>query len=217
MKQAEHAQEVLRRLREEYPSFETALKWREPWQLLVAVALSAQTTDENVNAVTNKLFKEFPTPNAIAQASQEELEEAVYSTGYYKSKARNIKKMCQDLVEKHSGDVPNTMQELTQLAGVGRKTANVVLHVLHQKNEGIVMDTHIARLTHRLGYTNKKSPAQGEKKMMQVLPKKDWKEWGDLLIQHGREVCHARKPACNTCVLNDVCPSAYDFNHFQAT
>ena len=216
MQHSPHAQQILTRLREEYPSFETALTYEEPWQLLVAVALSAQTTDENVNEVTKELFKKYPTPNEVAQASQEALEEAVYSTGYYKSKARNIKQLCKDLVEKHGGEVPDTMQQLTQLAGVGRKTANVVLHVLHQKTEGIVMDTHIARVTHRLGYTNKKSPAQGEKKMMQALPQKDWKEWGDLLIQHGREVCHARKPACDKCVLADLCPSSYQFKHFTS-
>lgn len=217
MHDEKRAQQILTHLRKQYPSFETALTWREPWQLLVAVALSAQTTDENVNEVTKQLFKQYPTPQAIAQASQEALEEAVYSTGYYKSKARNLKKLCNELVEQHDGEVPNTMKQLTQLAGVGRKTANVVLHVLHNKTEGIVMDTHIARLTHRLGFTKKKSPRQGEKKMMQVLPKEDWKQWGDLLIQHGRAVCSARKPACEQCVLADLCPSAYQFKHYKQT
>lgn len=213
MKPAERAQQTLARLREAYPPFDTALEWQEPWQLLVAVALSAQTTDENVNSVTKELFTDYPTPQAIAQAPQEELEQAVYSTGYYKSKARNIKKLCADLVERYDSAVPDSMQELVTLRGVGRKTANVVLHVLHRKTEGIVMDTHIARLTHRLGFTEKKNPRRGERVMMQVLPKQDWKEWGDLLIQHGREVCTARKPACSECVLADICPSAFTFAH----
>jgi endonuclease III len=209
-----HAKTIIARLQKQYPLFETALEWREPWQLLVAVVLSAQTTDENVNAVTKKLFKKYPAPKAIAQAKQEELEKDVYSTGYYKSKARNIKSLCTDLIEKHLGEVPDTMQKLTQLPGVGRKTANVVLHVLYKKTEGIVMDTHIARVTHRLGFTQKKDPLIGEKIMMHVLPKEEWKTWGDLLIQHGRIVCQARNPRCNKCVLNDICPNSYQFKQF---
>ncbi len=217
MKQEVLAQETLRRLRKKYPSFQTALEWDQPWQLIVAVALSAQTTDENVNRVTNKLFKKYPTPQAIAQAPIQELEQAVYSTGYYKSKAKNIKKLCAQLIQEHDSQVPTSMQELTKLAGVGRKTANVILHVLYNKAEGIVMDTHIARVTNRLGFTKKKSPRKAEKNMMQVLPKEDWKEWGDLLIQHGREVCSARNPSCASCVLNDICPSANTFSKNKQT
>jgi endonuclease-3 len=211
MNKEERAQEVLKRLRPEYPGFVTALDFEEPWQLIVAVALSAQTTDENVNAVTKELFAKYPTPQSIAQASINELEQDVYSTGYYKSKARNIKKLCSQLINEFDSEVPDEMSELITLAGVGRKTANVVLHILHDKAQGIVMDTHIARLTHRLGFTKKKSPSLGEKTMMKILPQNDWKDWGDMLIQHGREVCDARKPDCEGCVLNDLCPSAFTF------
>lgn len=203
------AQEVISRLREEYSGFVTALKFDTPWQLIVAVALSAQTTDENVNSVTKTLFEKYSSPQEIAQAPIQELEQDVYSTGYYKSKARNIKKMCTQLIQEHNSQVPDTMSELVSLAGVGRKTANVILHILYDKAEGIVMDTHIARVTHRLGFTKKKSPTKAEKKMMKVLPRSDWREWGDLLIQHGREICESRKPKCEECVLNDICPSAY--------
>lgn len=191
--------------------FETALDWENPWQLLVAVMLSAQTTDENVNRVTQDLFTKYSSPRDIANASLKELEQDVYSTGYYKAKAKNLKALCKALITDCAGIVPDTMKELTALPGVGRKTANVVLHVLHDKREGIVMDTHIARLTHRLGFTKKKSPSKGEQVMMRVLPNEQWKEWGDLLIQHGRKVCHAKKPRCHDCVLSDVCPSAFSF------
>ncbi|MFT4250798.1 MAG: endonuclease III [Candidatus Woesearchaeota archaeon] len=207
MNQKARAEKILTRLSKEYPHFITALDWSTPWQLLVAVVLSAQTTDENVNNVTKELFTKYSSPKQIAAAPLEELEQDIYSTGYYKSKARNLKKLCEQLAE-NNNEVPDNMQELITLAGVGRKTANVVLHILYNKAEGIVMDTHIARVTNRLGYTKQKNPEKAEKKMMQVLDSKDWRAWGDLLIQHGREVCHARKPRCNECVLNNLCPSA---------
>ncbi len=207
MRQKQRAQTIIALLEEEYPTFETALEWKEPWQLLVAVMLSAQTTDENVNRVTKKLFKKYPSIKSIAQAPITEVEQAVYSTGYYKAKARNLKALCTALIDQHQEKIPDTLATLTTLPGVGRKTANVVLHVLHDKREGIVMDTHIARLTHRLGFTKEKSPTKGEQVMMRVLPESQWKEWGDLLIQHGRKVCHARKPQCEDCVLSTLCPT----------
>ncbi len=207
MKLQARAQEVITLLEKEYPVFETALDWEEPWQLVAAVLLSAQTTDENINRVTKTLFKKYPTPQAIANASIKELEQDIYSTGYYKAKAKNLKGMCTALVTEHNGVVPDSLAQLITLPGVGRKTANVVLHVLHDKREGIVMDTHIARVTHRLGFTKEKHPLKGEQTMMRILPNTQWKEWGDLLIQHGRKVCHARKPHCEKCVLSDICPT----------
>lgn len=212
MRQARNrAKIIIKRLEKQYPDFITALDWEEPWQLVAAVLLSAQTTDENVNSVTKNLFKKYRSPQEIAQTPLKALEKDVYSTGYYRAKARNLKGMCVKLVEEFGGVVPDSLDELITLPGVGRKTANVVLHVLFDKREGIVMDTHIARLTHRLGFIDKKSPALGEKTMMQVLPNNLWREWGDLLIQHGREICDARKPLCEKCVLQDLCPSAHSF------
>lgn len=211
MQAADKAQEVLERLRNEYPVFDTALRWKEPWQLLAAVLLSAQTTDENINRVTKKLFSVLDTPEKIAKADREQVEQLIYSTGYYKAKASNLQRCMQMLIEKYRGEVPGSMEELVKLPGVGRKTANVVLHILHQRAEGIVMDTHIARVTNRLGFTEKKSPKKGEQVMMELLPKEDWKDWGDYLIQHGRKICHARKPQCNVCPLRDICPSAGSF------
>ncbi len=206
MRQKERAQEVLKRLRTQYPSFITALDWEKPWHLLVAVMLSAQTTDENVNKVTKKLFQKYSHAKDIARATIKELEKDIYSTGYYKAKAKNLKALSTELAQRNER-VPDDMEELITLPGVGRKTANVVLHVLYGKTEGIVMDTHIARVTQRIGFTKEKNPPLAEKKMMRVLPKTDWKEWGDLLIQHGRKICDARKPLCEQCVLNDICPT----------
>jgi endonuclease III len=210
----ERALKAIELLEQEYEVHGTILRWEKPWQLLVAVMLSAQTTDANVNKATPALFKKYSSPAAIANASSEELERLVYSTGYYKAKARNLKALCQALVEQHDEKVPETMEDLVKLPGVGRKTANVVLQVWKGARHGVVMDTHISRVTHRLGFTAKKDPVLGERVMMEVLPKDKWLEWGDLLIQHGRKICTAKKPACEKCSLTKICPSAYEFAHF---
>lgn len=211
----EKALAVIGLLSEEYPIHGTELIWHEPWQLLISVMLSAQTTDANVNSVTPRLFAQYPAPKDIAEAPIEDLERTVYSTGYYHAKARNLKALCTALVERHDGQAPETMEELIALPGVGRKTANVVLQVWKHERHGIVMDTHISRVTHRLGFIGRKDPVVGEQVMMEVLPKEHWLEWGDLLIQHGRRVCAAKKPACDRCVLKEICPSAFQFPHFD--
>ncbi len=209
----EKASEVIRRLKKVYGSgFRTALNWRSDWQLLIAVILSAQTTDENVNKVTEVLFKRFTSPKQIADADISDLEKVVYSTGYYRSKARNIKACCDHLVNDFNGRVPDNMNDLIKLPGVGRKTANVILHVLFGKAEGIVMDTHITRVTQRIGFIDKKDPLLGEAVMKSLLKPDLWGLWGDLLIQHGRKVCHARNPSCDKCVLNDLCDFAKKIN-----
>ena len=209
MDEKKKALEVLRLLGKDYEEFGTELRYEKPWQLLVSVLLSAQTTDENTNKVTKELYKKYKTPRDIAKVKLPALEKDIYSTGYYKAKARNLKNMCAALTERHDGKVPDSMEELVALPGVGRKTANVVLHILYGKEEGIVMDTHIARVTYRLGFTNKKDPLKGEQRMMELLPRKYWKRWGDFLIQHGRKVCDAKKPKCAECRLNKICPSAF--------
>lgn len=205
------ANKILKVLSKEYEEFDTELRYKKDWQLLAATLLSAQTTDANVNKVTPGLFKKYRTPRAIGNAKLSELEKDIFSTGYYKAKARNLKAMCQVLDKNFKGKVPDNMEDLVSLPGVGRKTANVVLHILHDKKEGIVFDTHIARVTHRLGFTDKKDPKKGEEVMMELIPKKDWKRWGDYLIQHGRKVCDARKPKCGECSLNKICDSAFSF------
>ncbi len=204
------AEDVIGILSREYSIHGTKLRWKRPWELLVAVMLSAQTTDDNVNRVTPALFKAYPTPKAVAGAPREAIERLVYSTGYYKSKAKNLQACAKAVVDEHDGRVPETMSELVALPGVGRKTANVVLQVWKGARHGIVMDTHIQRVTMRLGFIEKKDAIVGERTMMRLLPKEYWLEWGDLLIQHGRAVCHARKPECEKCALSKICPSAFN-------
>ena len=206
MHEAARAQKILETLSKHYKEYTTELRYEQEWQLLVAVMLSAQTTDNNVNKTTPTLFNKYRTIKALAQAENEELERLTYSTGYYKSKSRNLKAMATTLIKQYDGRVPDTMEALTSLPGVGRKTANVVMQVLHKKTSGIVMDTHISRVTHRLGFTKKKNPEQAEQNMMAILPRKDWKRWGDLLIQHGRKTCQAKKPLCQECPINNTCP-----------
>ncbi len=202
------AQEVVARLKSEYPDARTELAWANPLELLVATMLSAQTTDVQVNKVTESLFAKYRTAEDYAESSPEELEEDIRTTGFYRNKARSLRGMASALVEEHGGEVPRTMRELVALPGVGRKTANVVLGNAFGVDEGIVVDTHVRRVSVRLGLTEKKDPEKIERDLMRVVPEKDWTVFSHLLILHGRRVCKSRKPDCPNCVLNDICPSA---------
>ena len=196
------------RLKAEYPDARTELDWKNPLELLVATMLSAQTTDVQVNRVTQTLFAKYRTAEDYAQADPSELEEDVRPTGFYRNKARSLRNMAGALVEEHGGEVPATMQELVTLPGVGRKTANVVLGNAFGVDEGIVVDTHVRRVSGRLGLTDNKDPVKIEQDLMQVVPEEDWTVFSHLLILHGRRTCKARKPECPNCTLNDICPSA---------
>lgn len=202
------AAEVIRRLETEYPDAATELNWATPLDLLVATILSAQCTDVRVNQVTEKLFIKYRTAEDYAGASLTTLEEEIKSTGFYRSKARAIKAMASMLLENHGGEVPQTMDELTALPGVGRKTANVVLGNAFGSDEGVVVDTHVRRLSNRLSLTKKSDPAKIEQDLLAVVPEGERALFSHLLIFHGRRVCKARKPDCPNCVLNDICPSA---------
>ena len=196
------------RLKAEYPDARTELDWQSPLELLVATVLSAQTTDVQVNRVTQTLFAKYRTAEDYANADPSELEEDIRPTGFYRNKARSLRNMAAALVEEHGGEVPSTMRELVALPGVGRKTANVVLGNAFGVDEGIVVDTHVRRVSGRLGLTENEDPVKIERDLMQVVPEEDWTVFSHLLILHGRRTCKARKPDCPNCVLNDICPSA---------
>ena len=198
---------VLDRLETEYPDATITLRFRDRLELLVAVVLSAQCTDERVNEVTVELFERYPDAAAFANADEEELAEAIGSITYPNSKAGYLKDACETIVEDHDGAVPDTMAELTDLPGVGRKTANVILQHGHDVVEGIVVDTHVQRLTRRLGLTTAETPDAIESDLVDVVPAEAWVQLTHLLIAHGRAVCSARSPNCEECVLADVCPS----------
>jgi endonuclease-3 len=204
----DHVEEVLDRLYEEYPDSTISLNYSNRLELLIAVILSAQCTDERVNAVCADLFETYETPEDYANAPQAELAEAINSITYYNNKAEYIRSACADIAEQHDGEVPDTMSELTDLAGVGRKTANVVLQHGHDVVEGIVVDTHVQRLTRRLGMTEAERPEAIETDLLDVVPEADWQQFTHLMIDHGRAVCTAINPDCADCVLADVCPSA---------
>jgi endonuclease-3 len=199
---------VVARLKAEYPDARTELDWKNPLELLVATMLSAQTADVQVNKVTQVLFAKYRTAEDYAHAGPEELEEDIRPTGFYRNKARSLRNMAGALVEEHGGEVPGTMQELVALPGVGRKTANVVLGNAFGVDEGIVVDTHVRRVSGRLGLTKNKDPVKIEQDLMKVVPEEDWTVFSHLLILHGRRTCKARKPDCPNCALNDICPSA---------
>jgi endonuclease-3 len=198
-----------------YPDAECTLDHENPFQLLVATILSAQCTDERVNKETPALFEKFPAPADFAQADREEIEKAIRSTGFYRNKARSIQQASRDLVDNHDGKVPDSMDELVDLAGVGRKTANVILGVAFDKAVGVVVDTHVGRLSRRLRLTAKtqKNAVKIEKDLMEVIEQKDWIFISHALIQHGRRVCTSHKPDCDECDLSDLCPSAFTFEH----
>ena len=201
--------EVIPRLKGEYPDARTELDWRNPLELLVATILSAQTTDVRVNQVTRDLFEKYRAAEDYAAADPAQLEEDIRPTGFYRNKARALQGMARALIERHGGEVPRTMADLVALPGVGRKTANVVLGNAFGVDEGIVVDTHVRRVSTRLGLTGEGDPEKIERDLMRVVPGEDWTIFSHLLILHGRRVCKARKPDCPGCVLNDLCPSAF--------
>jgi endonuclease-3 len=203
-----HAAEIYRRLALEYPDAHCELDYRSPFELLVSTILSAQTTDKRVNLATPELFRRFPTPEALAGAPIEELETLVKSTGFYRNKSKSIRGMAKALVERHGGEVPATLDDLVRLPGVGRKTANVVLGNAFDRNEGIVVDTHVGRLSVRLGFTTETDPVKVEQALMPLFPREQWAMLSHLLIWHGRRVCDARLPRCGDCALADICPSS---------
>jgi endonuclease III len=199
---------ILRRLNAAFPEATTELHHRSALEMLIATILSAQCTDKRVNQVTIPLFKKYHTASDYARTPQLVLEEIIRSTGFYHSKAKNIINCCRMLVDRHNGRVPETMPELLELPGVGRKTANVVLGNYFGKAEGIVVDTHVMRISGRLGLTNQKTPERIEQDLVNVVPKKYWIPISNLLILHGRKTCNARKPDCGHCTIADYCPSA---------
>ena len=195
-------------LHEAYPDAECALHHKNAFELLVATILSAQCTDERVNKVTPALFARFPTPAAMAEADLAELEELVRSTGFYRNKAKNIQGAARRIVEAYDGEVPQAMDDLLTLPGVARKTANVVRGVCFGLADGVVVDTHVKRLSQRLGLTKQTTPEKIERDLMKLTPKEEWINLSHLLIFHGRQICDARKPKCGACTLVELCPSA---------
>ena len=201
-----HATRILTGLKKAYPDAGCSLSFRSPLELLVATILSAQCTDVQVNKVTPKLFRQFRSAEDYAAAPLEQLEEAIRTTGFFHNKAKNIQNSCREIIERFSGQVPDTMESLTSLPGVGRKTANVVLSNGFARNEGFVVDTHVFRLTHRLGLVKGKTPEKAEQELVRLFPQKDWAYLSHALIVHGRKVCNARKPHCSVCPLTKDCP-----------
>ncbi|MBL8792783.1 MAG: endonuclease III, partial [Planctomycetia bacterium] len=200
-----HARRVLRSLKKQYPDARCALHYENPLQLLIATILSAQCTDVRVNKVTPALFAQFPDVASFAHAKPKELERAIQSTGFFRNKARNIIQCCQQIIERHQGEVPRTLDELVQLAGIGRKTANVILGNAFDM-PGITVDTHLGRLSRRMGLSTQTNPVKVERDLMELVPRKHWTMFSHWMIHHGRQVCHARRPACDRCVLAKYCP-----------
>ena len=210
----EKAEMIIALLEEAYPDVEgTSLNWETPLDLLVATILSAQSTDEQINKVTETLFKEHRSAADYAYAPRERLEEAIRSSGFFKRKAEAIQEACRVIVEEHRGEVPASMEELTSLKGVARKTANIVLGNAFGIVEGIAVDTHVWRLSHRLGLTEQRNRDKIERDLMAVFPRDKWLAVNYLLIEHGRRVCDAKKARCGECVLSGLCPSAFTFPH----
>jgi endonuclease-3 len=207
-KLAERAGLIFKRLAREYPDATCALDYHNPFELLCATILSAQCTDVRVNMVTPHLFARYPTPQALAAADPADVQEIIKSTGFFRNKTKSLIGMAQALVAEHGGRVPRSMEELRPLPGVGRKTANVVLGNAYGINEGVTVDTHVARVSGRLGLTREDDPARIELDLIRLFPRKDWALLSHLFIFHGRQVCIARRPRCEACVLNDICPSA---------
>lgn len=208
MTQKKRALEILNILKNLYPDATCTLNYETPLQLLVATILSAQCTDERVNKVTPLLFKRFPDASAFANANREELEMLIHSTGFYRNKAKNIQNACQKIVQEFEGKVPQTMQELLTLSGVARKTANVVLAHAFGIIEGVTVDTHVKRISNRLGLTKEENPNKIEQDLMKLLPQPDWENYSICIIYHGRAICQAKKPKCDICQLSNLCPSS---------
>lgn len=204
----ERATRIIDRLLEAYPDSTISLNYSNRLELLIAVVLSAQCTDERVNTVTAELFEKYPSAEAFADADQDELAEDISSITYYNNKAEYIRSACRTIVDDHDGSVPDTMSDLTDLSGVGRKTANVVLQHGHDVVEGIVVDTHVQRISRRLDLTTEQSPERIETDLMEIVPEEHWQQFTHLMIDHGRATCTARNPDCADCVLEDICPSS---------
>jgi endonuclease-3 len=202
----QRAREIVRRLATEYPDAQCALVHRNPLELLVATVLSAQCTDARVNQVTRDLFKKYRRAADYAAAPPGELEQDIRSTGFFNTKAKSIRECCRLLDERHGGKVPDRMEDLVQLPGIGRKTANVILGTAMGQATGVVVDTHVQRLARRMGLTRQRDPEKIERVLMKLIPQEEWIDFGHRMIHHGRRVCSARKPACGDCCLNDVCP-----------
>ena len=202
------AKKIVKSLKAAYPDAECSLNFRNIHQLMVATILSAQCTDERVNIVTKDLFKKYTSVKDFAEVEIKQLEKDIHSTGFYKNKAKSIKKSAQQLLEHYDGHIPRTLDELVTLAGVGRKTGSVVLGAGYGLAEGIVVDTHVIRISNLLKLTNHKNAVKIETELMKVLPKRDWINFTHLLIDHGRAVCIARRPDCPNCAISNLCPSA---------
>lgn len=199
---------ILDRLDDAYPDARIALEFSNRWELLVAVVLSAQCTDKKVNEVTRTFFPRYPGPEAIAEADLGELEEHLKPTGFFRNKSRNIQAAARQILAEHGGEVPGTMEELLALPGVARKTANVVISNGFDHNVGVVVDTHVRRISQRLGLTRQEDPVKIERELTRLFPQERWLDVADLFIAHGRETCIARKPACEECPVEDFCPSS---------
>ena len=198
--------EIIKRLKKEYPDAHCALNHTDAFELLVATILSAQCTDERVNIVTANLFRKYRTPQDYLNVAQEELEKDIRPTGFFRNKAKNIQGACQKIIELYKGEIPQTMDEFLVLNGVARKTANVVLGNAFGIASGVVVDTHVSRLSQRLGLTEETTPEKIEKELSELVSKKDWIMFPHWLIWHGRKICQARKPKCVECVLENICP-----------
>src|SRR5438034_1950651 len=207
-KKQERATDIVVRLKQMYPKAKCSLDFTNPFELLIATMLSAQSTDVRVNIVTKSLFRKYPNPQAFASATQPEMERDVRQTGFFRNKAKAVIATSKAIMERHGGEVPRTMEELTLLPGVGRKTANVVLGNAFKTPVGIVVDTHVTRVSGRLGLTSHSAAEKIEQDLMKLIPQKEWTVFSHRLIYHGRQICVARKPRCSECLLNEVCPSA---------
>ncbi len=201
-----YAARVVRALKRAYPDAACALIHDNPLQLLIATILSAQCTDQRVNLVTRQLFQRYRSAEDFARLPLSRLEKAIQSTGFFRNKAKSIKNCCRELVERYGGEVPDELDALVELPGVGRKTANVVLGTAFGKPTGIVVDTHVGRLSRRLGLTTEKDPIKIERELMQLLPRKEWIDFSHRMISHGRQICKARKPLCEECPMKSFCP-----------
>ena len=201
-----YAARVVRLVGGRYPDASCTLDFRTPLELLVATILSAQCTDERVNRVTKGLFRTYPTADHYASASLPELEESIRSTGFFRNKARNIRDCCRALVQRYDGNVPEQIEQLTELPGIGRKTANVLLGTAFEIASGVVVDTHVARISRRLGLSGQKDPEKIERDLMELIPKREWITLSHRMIRHGRDCCTARKPKCGECPLGSICP-----------
>lgn len=217
MNRKKQATEIMRRLGEQYPEAHIALEYRDPFSLLVAVILSAQTTDVGVNKVTPVLFARYPTPEALASADVLEVEEIVRPTGFYHNKTKSIMATARMLVAEFDGRVPDTMEDLMRLPGVARKTANIVIANAYGKVEGIAVDTHVFRLAHRFGLSDEKDPDKVERDLMAVIPREEWFAVNYRFIDHGRATCTAKRPTCGVCILSDICPSAFTVPGWRET